>query len=471
MTITDPPRFFPRFVDGCSHYALADLGRKYEAVVGAASISFVAGRWQGNALRFDGGPAHVEAVSRRLWCGRYGGFAFASREPGDAVWSQGKSLYVWGATWGAATEVVLADFVWRSPAGAVTPQTSLHLHADGSLSIWQGTATVQLCRSPAGAVPFDAWCYVEFRVTQDSGRVATYFDPYPPGSEGHGQVYAEVDGATVTSNPACNSSAIRGIWTSGRLNGQGWVTGPRFGNLGVPPSAGTNTLRLDVCDIFAATQQNQDPWDGTADTWRVPTVGPRRVWTVAFGADDPATAATAWPRTGAATNWQAVQTADFDTSYVQSVGFNNADPGRQDGYLPAMTGAPDMADGFCSVWLLAEPPPGVTRNATNSSEQSSWQGGDFTAHAGDLYLYDDGGTFATDYKYWCGYGNYTQHYAPFYVSGTTTMQRWTTALLGRAILRSNNDYNPCRVTQVAAELLYQPTPSPARGRTWAVWLP
>jgi hypothetical protein len=126
------------FMDGCNHYATADLGKKYNSVGGTVSIVGSIGPRGGNCIRNT------------------------STSPGFTKNFAANSSWVIGfrAKFSAINSKVLATLY-----DAGTAQCSLVLNADGTLSIVRGTGTAVTNGTSVAALSANTFYYIEWKVT------------------------------------------------------------------------------------------------------------------------------------------------------------------------------------------------------------------------------------------------------------------------------------------------------------------
>lgn len=201
-------------LDSCSHYAAADVGRKYIAVDGTPGL--VDGRSAGRALSFDGGGNDVELeIDGRTF--RY------------ATW--GASVYVHSSGWGAATSIALVQMIADDTDGGGAyryEMTQLRVTAAGALAV--SDPTTALAQSADGALAFDTWHFVEVAVNYANAAG----DPLT------GQVGVRVDGTDVAA--ASGVTPAPGVAPASRL----FTNRIRYGN-----QDGGNAVRVDLCDVYA----------------------------------------------------------------------------------------------------------------------------------------------------------------------------------------------------------------------------
>jgi hypothetical protein len=130
-----------RFVDSFSHYATADISKKWNDVGPGGTVAIIdsVGRFSGNAIRVD--PLAVNAwVSRTI--------------DAQQIWTIGFAMLTPGLP---ATTAVLCQLI----DGANGVQCDLRVNPDGTLSITRnGTALVG--GTSTVAIRIGAWNYIEF---------------------------------------------------------------------------------------------------------------------------------------------------------------------------------------------------------------------------------------------------------------------------------------------------------------------
>lgn len=200
------------FMDGCNHYASADLGKKYNSVGGTVSLISSIGPRGGNCIRNT------------------------STSPGFTKNFTASSTWVIGMRikFSAINSKVLLTLY-----DVGTAQCSLVLNADGTLSIVRGTGTAVTNGTSVTALSTNTFYYIEWKVTiadsiaSNSARI-------------------RVDGSVVATVDAAQDLKATGASTATQVG---------FGSA----NGSYGSTQHDICDIYVLNQSGSTNNDFLGD--------------------------------------------------------------------------------------------------------------------------------------------------------------------------------------------------------------